>query len=120
MVSESESLMLRILEKIQADVAGLKAEASELKTDMAAVKADVADIRSDIAELRRDMNAGFKAVLQQGGRRFLNHEGRIRVLERDVRTLKAEVRLGFRAMRTSFASVDERLDDIEARLPPKH
>jgi hypothetical protein len=105
-VSETEGLMLRILERIQADVA-------ELKTDMA-------DVKADLVEIRRDMDTGFRAVLQQGDRRFLNHEGRIRVLERDMRTLKAEVRLGFRAMRTGFVNVAERLDDIETRLPPKH
>lgn len=97
-MSETESLMLRILERIQADVA---------------------EVKTELAELRHDMETGFRAVLQQGDRRFLNHEGRIRHLEQ-------EVRMGFRAMRTGFTTVggrldtvEERLTGIEERLPPK-
>jgi hypothetical protein len=109
-VSETESLMLRILERIQSDVS---------------------DVKAELRELRTDMEAGFAALIQQGDRRFLNHEGRIRLLEREMRVLKSEMRLGFRAMTKGFAGVtgrfekvevhldeiDGRLDDIDERLP---
>jgi len=87
-VSEAESLMLRILENIQRD----------------------------LHAMREYMEAGFTAVLQQGDRRFLNHEGRIRVLERDVRTMKAEMRLGFRSVNGRLDGVESRLEAVDSRL----
>ena len=108
-MSETESLMLRILERIQADLADVKAELADLK----------ADVKSELDELGHDMDAGFAALRQQGDRRFLSHEGRIRTLEQDSREMKAELRLEFRAMRTGFASIGSRLDGIEERLPKK-
>jgi hypothetical protein len=87
-VSETESLMLRILENIQRD----------------------------LHAMREYMESGFAAVVRQGDRRFLNHEGRIRVLERDVRTMKAEMGLGFRSVNSRLDGVDSRLDGVETHL----
>jgi hypothetical protein len=94
-VSETESLMLRILERIQADVA---------------------DVKVELRDLRADMEAGFAALIRQNDRRFLDHEGRIRVLEKDVRVLKSEVRLGFRAMQVGFAKIDGRFVKVDQKF----
>jgi hypothetical protein len=67
-VSETESLMLRILEGLQRD--------------MADMKRDMADVKHEMGGLREDMQAGFAATLRQGDRRFLDHEGRLRTLEK--------------------------------------
>lgn len=58
-MSESENLVLKILEKLQAvmsvmqaDMATLKADMTTVKADMTTVKADLADVKSELAEFR--------------------------------------------------------------------
>jgi CBS domain containing-hemolysin-like protein len=47
-MSESENLVLKILETIQADIAAMKGDVSDLKIDMREVKAELADFRSRV------------------------------------------------------------------------
>ena len=67
----------------RADVGELKTEMRAVKAEIAGVKAEVAGLRVDLGEVRSQLHelaeytqAGFKAVLAQGDRRFLeDHAG---------------------------------------------
>jgi chromosome segregation ATPase len=47
------------LDRIEKDIAELKADVAELKTDVAELKTDVAELKTDVAELKTDV-AGLK------------------------------------------------------------
>jgi chromosome segregation ATPase len=47
------------LDRIEKDIAELKADVAELKADVAELKADVAELKTDVAELKTDV-AGLK------------------------------------------------------------
>jgi len=96
-------LTIEVLKSIRSELQGLRAEMkgglAEVRMELAEVRTELreglADVRSEVHEVRRgldDTNAkldqladftqtGFKALLAQGDRRFLDHEGRLRRLE---------------------------------------
>lgn len=89
-------LTIEVLKSIRSELQGLR---GELKEGLAEVRTELAEVRTELreglADVRRgldDTNAkldqladftqtGFKALLAQGDRRFLDHEGRLRRLE---------------------------------------
>ena len=48
-----------VLDRIEKDIAELKADVAELKADVAELKADIAELKADVAELKTDV-AGLK------------------------------------------------------------
>lgn len=98
------TLQLEVLKRIQSELVSLKNEVTSLKTDLAGVKSEVAsvgaELKTELGELRReshegltrvrtelvglrdDVEVGFTAMRVQNDRRFLDHERRLRELER--------------------------------------
>lgn len=92
-------LTIEVLKSIRAELQGLRGEMkeglAEVRDGLAEVRSEVHELRGEVHDLRRgldDTNAkldqladftqtGFKALLAQGDRRFLDHEGRLRRLE---------------------------------------
>jgi len=73
---------------VKLEVSGLKIGLTEVRAGLTEVRQDLADIRVELAGVRTGLHeladytqAGFTAVLAQGDRRFLDHEGRLRRLE---------------------------------------
>ena len=88
---------LRILQNIQSQLGELRTQvASELgqvrsrldrlESSMAVqfdeVRGEIYDVRDEVQALRDEMRVGFKASFKQNDRRFVDHEGRLRALER--------------------------------------
>jgi chromosome segregation ATPase len=76
---------------LRGDVDGLRGDVGELTVEMAGVKGEVSSLKAGLTEVRDELHelaqfvqVGFKAVLGQGDRRFLDHEGRLRRLEAHV------------------------------------
>ena len=64
-MSESENLVLKVLEKLQATLTVMQADMAELKAlkaDMAAVKRDVAEVKSDLADFRGRVDLRFASI----------------------------------------------------------
>lgn len=99
-------LTIEILQGIRSELVGLRLETTALRQETTALRQDMGALRQDMGALRQDLNngladvraelgevrvqlheladftqAGFKAVLGQGDRRFIDHEGRLRRLE---------------------------------------
>ncbi|MBL8938268.1 MAG: hypothetical protein JNM69_27130 [Archangium sp.] len=93
------TLQLRVLEKIQAELSRLNEKRDEtnkrldetnermhegftrLRTEVVQLRKDVDD---GITSLSEEMNVGFTAFRQQNDRRALDHERRIRAIERQL------------------------------------
>jgi hypothetical protein len=96
---------LRILQNIQSQLGELRAQVDRLESNMAVqfdevrtelkgeiqgvrteLKGEIQSVRTElkgeIQSLRDEMRVGFKASFKQNDRRFLDHEGRLRALER--------------------------------------
>jgi hypothetical protein len=92
---------LLILQNIQASLGDLRKDVARVQTDLAVFREDVDhrfvelrddlrgefrevrdELRAEIQEVRDEMRVGFKATMKQNDRRFLDHEARIRALER--------------------------------------
>ncbi len=89
-------LTIEVLKSIRSELQGLR---GEMKEGLAEVRSELreglAEVRSEVHEVRRGLDetnakldqladftqTGFKALLAQGDRRFLDHEGRLRRLE---------------------------------------
>lgn len=76
---------------LRGEMNGLRGDVGELKVEMVGVKREVASLKTGLTEVRDELHelseyvqVGFKAVLGQGDRRFLDHEGRLRRLEAHV------------------------------------
>jgi uncharacterized coiled-coil DUF342 family protein len=76
------------LAEVRAEVSELRAEVSELRAEVSEVRAEVSEVRAEVSEVRAELHTlaentqvGFAALLGQGDRRFLDHEGRLRRLE---------------------------------------
>ena len=54
---------------------------AEVREGLAEVKEGLADTNAKLEQLAEYTQTGFKALLTQGDRRFLDHEGRLRRLE---------------------------------------
>lgn len=76
------SLTLEVLRSIRGELGALRGDMNSkfdaLRGEMNAMRTE---LRDDLSSLRDDMNVGFKAVLQQADRRFIDHEGRLRRIE---------------------------------------
>jgi archaellum component FlaC len=80
---------------VKLEVAGLKVGLTEVRDGLTEVRAGLTEVRQDLADIRGEVagvraglheladytQAGFAALLAQGDRRFLDHEGRLRRLE---------------------------------------
>lgn len=85
---------LLILQNIQASIGDLRKDVARVQTDLAVFRDELRDefrselgglrseLRAEIQELRDELRVGFKATMKQNDRRFLDHEARIRALER--------------------------------------
>lgn len=111
--NQVESVTLEVLRGIQADLRELKADMGTVKSDLSAVKSDLWAVKSDLSAVKSEMNsrfelvdsrfaqmhedlvgvlremnlemqAGFRAILEQGDRRYFDHEGRLRLVEARV------------------------------------
>lgn len=104
------TLQLRVLEKIQAELSRLNEKSDEtnkrldetnerLENGLASVRREMHEgftrLRTEVVQLRKDvddgltslseeMNVGFTAFRQQNDRRALDHERRIRAIERQL------------------------------------
>jgi hypothetical protein len=104
------TLQLRVLERIQAELVRLNEKRDEtnkrldatnerLDTGLASVRREMHDgftrLRTELIELRKDvddgltgvkdeMHVGFTALRQQNDRRFLDHERRLRAIEKQL------------------------------------
>jgi hypothetical protein len=97
-------LQLEVLKQIQTELTGLRGELTGVRAELASVrtelKAEVSHLaealtltrkdmhegfvrlRTELVGLRGDVEVGFTAMRLQNDRRFLDHEGRLRELER--------------------------------------
>lgn len=85
-----QSVMLEILKRIQADVAGVKADVAQLKADVAELKADVADLKSRVTRLEdvvRKQGRDSAAMLVMMRSTVGTYEERLLTIEEDVRLL---------------------------------
>jgi predicted nuclease with TOPRIM domain len=69
------------LAEVRAEVSEVRAEVSELRAEVSEVRAEVSEVRAELHTLAESTQVGFAALLGQGDRRFLDHEGRLRRLE---------------------------------------
>lgn len=60
---------------------GLAEVRAELRHGLSEVRDEVHEVRTGLQELADHTQSGFAALLSQGDRRFLDHEGRLRALE---------------------------------------
>ena len=89
-------LTIEVLKGIRGELQGLRAETkqgldevrkglvevrTEVREGLAEVKDGVTDTNAKLEQLAEYTQTGFKALLTQGDRRFLDHEGRLRRLE---------------------------------------
>jgi hypothetical protein len=78
-------LTIEVLKSIRAELQGLRAETkeglTEVREGLAEVKEGLAETNAKLEQLAEYTQTGFKALLTQGDRRFLDHEGRLRRLE---------------------------------------
>lgn len=103
-------LQLKVLERIQAELVRLNEKSDEtnkrldatnerLDTGLASVRREMHEgftrLRTELIELRKDvddgltgvkdeMHVGFTALRQQNDRRFLDHERRLRAIEKQL------------------------------------
>ena len=91
---EAQRLMLRVLltneflgmparlDRIEKDVAELKADVKELKTRVTSLEHDVAELKTDVAELKTRVDAGFddvrRAIDRLGARWGIRNESLFR------------------------------------------
>jgi hypothetical protein len=61
--------------------AELRSGLGEVRTELGEVRTELGEVRAQLHTLAESTEAGFQAVLAQGDRRFVDHEGRIRRLE---------------------------------------
>ncbi len=106
--SDIPTMQLRVLEKIQAELSRLNDKSDEtnkrldetngrLESGLGGLRREMHEgftrLRTEVVQLRGDvetglesvsgeMNVGFTALRQQNDRRFLDHERRLRALER--------------------------------------
>ena len=78
-------LTIEVLKGIRGELQGFRAETkqglAEVREGLAEVKEGLADTNAKLEQLAEYTQTGFKALLTQGDRRFLDHEGRLRRLE---------------------------------------
>jgi chromosome segregation ATPase len=67
---------------LTTEVVVLRGEVHELRDGMNELHDEMHELRDEMHELRDEVRVGFKATMKQNDRRFLDHEGRIRALER--------------------------------------
>lgn len=93
------TLQLRVLEKIQAELSRLNEKSDEINKRLdetnermhegfTRLRTEVVQLRKDVDDgltsLSEEMNVGFTAFRQQNDRRALDHERRIRAIERQL------------------------------------
>jgi chromosome segregation ATPase len=83
MVTKDE--FYREINPLKQDVSGLKQDVSGLKQDVSVLKNDVSVLKNDVAELKTDVSE-IKDEL-------VNVNGRLGMLERDMKDVKHELRL---------------------------
>ncbi len=85
-------LTIEILQGIRSELVALRSDLStglgevrteirEVRSGLQEVRAGLQEVRAGLQELAESTEAGFQAVLRQGDRRFVDHEGRLRRLE---------------------------------------
>ena len=95
------------LDRIEKDVAGLKADVAELKADVAELKADVAELKADVVGLKGDV-VGLKADVAYLKGSDLEHR-----LHRKIRPLTSQALRLRRAVVVHSPVVDTERDFAE-------
>ena len=80
------TLTLRVLERIQADVAGLRTEMVEVKGEIVEMKGEIVEIKGELVDMKRDLRE-VKSELRVLGTRFDNF---LDFAGRDVTELEAD------------------------------
>lgn len=74
-------LTIEVLKGIRTDLQGLRGEVKETNGKLDRLAEKVEQLGEKVEQLSEFTQTGFKALLTQGDRRFLDHEGRLRRLE---------------------------------------
>lgn len=92
MADETANLTLKILERLQADMTGLRGEVGGLRGEVAELRNEVGEIRNEVGELR----------------------GEVREVQLDVVNLRSEMRAGFARVDREFETVRDRISRLDA------
>jgi hypothetical protein len=90
-VDRLESNMAVQFDEVRTELTGeIQGVRTELKGEIQSVRTELkgeiqsvrTELKGEMQSLRDEMRVGFKASFKQNDRRFLDHEGRLRALER--------------------------------------